>query len=149
MRNFTFLFLSLFNSIVFSQQIYSVNSGAVSNTNLIYSVGEIFVNSTIDENESSSGLIGAISIIEFYVLGTDDLISSDDFRIFPNPTEQILFFKTQQKFSEVFIYDFNGILVLNEKLNGEKKINLSQLINGVYILKTDNPNIEPLKLIKK
>ena len=44
----------------------SINSGAVSNNSIIYSVGEIFVN-PIDPNQANSGLIGTISRIEFFV----------------------------------------------------------------------------------
>ena len=147
MKSLISIIFCLFSFLVFGQQIQSINSGAVSNNNLIYTVGEIFVNSE-DEDESSSGIIGVVSVIEFYVLGTDDLIVSEDFRAFPNPTSQILYFESNQNFNEVYIFDLNGALISHIKVI-QQKVNLSNLTKGVYILKTNNPKIKPIKIIKK
>lgn len=61
------LILCLGLSYAYSQDLYSINNGANSSNNLIYTVGEIFVLPISDPNQASSGTIGAVSRIEFFV----------------------------------------------------------------------------------
>jgi len=54
--------------------------------------------------------------------------------LYPNPTSDILNIQTEQKISRVEIYDTAGKLV-KTKSGNEKKIGISQLINGLYFIK--------------
>jgi len=41
-------------------------------------------------------------------------------------------------------------LILSGKINGNKhEINIDTLLNGVYFIHFDNPELEPFKLIKE
>jgi hypothetical protein len=127
----------------------SINSGAVSNNSIIYSVGEIFVN-PIDPNQANSGLIGTISRIEFFV-GIDQIISSDDLKVYPNPTSNNLFFEWdgQYNIEQVFVYDTQGKLVLTQTVSTSNTVNLSELPNGLYLIRTNIQNLKALKITKQ
>ncbi len=86
MKNLILPFLLSLATYTYGQSVISsLNTGAVSNNNLIYSVGEIFVIPTTHPNDANSGLIGAVSRINFFVTGINENISSADWRVFPNP----------------------------------------------------------------
>lgn len=127
----------------------SVNVGAYSSNNLIYSVGDIFVNPVSNANDANSGLIGAMSRISFFVSGIEDEITSDDFRAYPNPTNSTLHFSSSnQRFGAIHIYDISGKLVAQTS-DLQNPIDLTSLPSGTYIVSTDNKNIQPLKVIKQ
>jgi len=130
--------------------ISSVNTGAVSNNNLVYSVGEIFVIPTTNPNDANSGIIGALSRIEFFVTGLNENIISDDLRVFPNPTTNSIYFKSLDNslFQQVFIYDNTGRLVIHQSTPAPS-IDLTHLSNGIYTILTDNTKINSLKIIKQ
>lgn len=79
------------------------------------------------------------------------LLASNDIKLFPNPTDDILNIKSAQTNSilSVSIVDLNGRTVLNNKNNIEN-INVSHLHSGLYILnlETSNGNITK-RFIKK
>lgn len=150
MKNLILPFLLFLTTYSFGQSVISsVNTGAVSNNNLIYSVGEIFVNPTTNPNEANSGLIGALSRIEFFVTGITDKIVSDDLRVYPNPTtSSICFSSTDNNFREIYIYDLTGRLVGQTK-DINNPFDLSSFPNGTYSIHTDNKNIKSFKIIKQ
>jgi hypothetical protein len=134
--------------LIHGQTITSINSGAVSNNNLVYTVGEVFVVST-NSNESNSGFVGAISRIEFTALGISEIVFSEKLRFYPNPTSDSVFFDTENKeFNSIFIYDINGRLICNKKVINNQ-VDLSNLETGTYLIKTDNQNIQTFKILKK
>jgi len=69
----------------------------------------------------------------------------EDFQLYPNPTNNILYLKSpSSNEATVTIYDLNGRLVLNQNINKAiNEINLSQFQNGIYVLeyKTENTKI--------
>jgi len=144
-----YLVFFTFISVIFSysQNQYSINSGAVSNNSLIYSVGEIFVN-PINEDEKSSGLLGSISRIEFFIVGVNEILISEDLKAYPNPTNNNLFFETDKTIKQFFIYNTQGQLV-ELKNNINNRIDLTNLENGTYFIKTDIPNLKTITIIKK
>jgi len=74
MKNLILPLLLFLTTYSFGQSVISsVNTGAVSNNNLVYSVGEIFVIPTTNPNDANSGLIGALSRIEFFVTGLNKM----------------------------------------------------------------------------
>lgn len=147
-QNLAFIiFLGLIH-LTYSQEIASTNSGANSNNNLIYSVGEVFV-VPVNQDDSSSGIIGVISRIEFVSLGIDEIQFSGKLKFYPNPTYHSIFLELENKeINKVFIYDLNGRIIGTKKVIN-KQVNLQELQTGTYIIKTDNPNIQSFKIIKK
>jgi len=57
-----------------------------------------------------------------------------DFTMYPNPTNGLLNLSANQSF-EVKIFDLNGKLVFNDKLNESQQLDLSHLSPGVYLTK--------------
>ena len=143
--------LLLFSASCFGQSVMSsVNSGAVSNNNMVFSVGEIFVLPTSTPDESNSGLMGILSRVEFFVTGLNELLASDDTRAYPNPTAQSLFFSTsaQHPINEISIFDNSGRLVATKTLDNNK-VDLSELQAGIYHIKTNKSDNASLKIIKQ
>ena len=107
-QNLTFIiFLGLIH-LTHSQEIASTNSGANYNDNLIYSGGEVFV-VPVNKDDSSSGVIGVISRIEFTSLGIDEIQFPGNLKFYPNPTSHSIFIELENKeINKVFIYDLNG-----------------------------------------
>lgn len=144
--NFTIIICILW---IFSTNAQSaVNSGAVSNTDLIYSVGELFVIPT-NNNEINSGTIGSVSIIEFNALSIDEIQTAEKFRFYPNPTKNTLFLEARNlDLKSIWIYDATGKLVIkNSILNN--KVDVSALQTGIYLVKINNDNSQTFKIIKK
>ena len=149
MKQIFTIFISFgFIPIIYGQSLSSTNSGAVSNNNLIYSVGEVFVNPT-NQNDASSGLIGAISRIEFTSLSINEIEINQNLNFYPNPTSNSVFLDIEnQIIKNIYIYDLNGKLVSIQK-NINNQIDLSNLQFGIYIINTDNQNIKSFKIIKR
>jgi hypothetical protein len=143
------IFISFgFIPIIYGQSLSSTNSGAVSNNNLIYSVGEVFVNLT-NQNDASSGLIGAISRIEFTSLSINEIEFNQNLKFYPNPTSNSVILDIENEIiKNIYIYDLNGKLVHNQK-NINNQLDLSSLQTGTYIINTDNQNIKSFKIIKR
>lgn len=145
---YLFTFLTSFGMalISYGQSLSSTNSGAVSNNNLIYSVGEIFV---VPTNQTSSGLIGVVSIIEFTSLDINEVEFSQNFKFYPNPTSNSLYLELENEvIKDIYIFDLNGKLIISQK-NINNQINLSDLQTGTYLIKTDSKNIKSFKIIKR
>lgn len=114
--------------------------------NLVHSVGEIYV---IPENndEASSGLLGAMSRLNFFVLSNGDEVYSVDARFYPNPVSNALFFSNVE-LQGVYVFDaigrLEGIMMVNDN-----RLDLSHLTDGTYLLKPLNPEINSFKILKK
>lgn len=124
----------------------SVNSGAVTGTGLIHSVGEIYVLPVGNANGSSSGTVAAVSYIEFFVLGVDEVIADKGIRVYPNPTAHSVSFETTEAITSIEVYDASGRLAASQKMQNNQA-DLSSLQSGTYILKT-NTN-QSFKIIRK
>lgn len=141
--------LITFNLLTFhliGQNIYVTNSGAFNNNELIHSIGEIYV-TPINTDNANSGIIGVVSRIEFLTLGVNDELLSNDIRVFPNPTKKTLYFLTNIQFKEVYIYNINGKIVSHSILKNNK-VDLTNLSEGIYFIKTENPKFKTIKIIK-
>lgn len=145
---FTIFIIVGFIPIIYGQSLSSTNSGAVSNNNLIYSVGEVFV-IPVNPNDASSGLIGAISRIEFTSLSINEIEFNQNVKFYPNPTSNSVFLELENEIiKEIYIFDLSGKLVITLK-NVNNQIDLSNLQTGTYFIKTDNINIKSFKIIKR
>jgi hypothetical protein len=144
----TIIFGIGFIPIIYSQTISSINSGAISNNSLIHSVGDVFV-IPLNQNDASSGIIGAISRIEFTSLGINELVLTNELKFYPNPTSSSVFLELRNEIvKQIYIFDLYGKLIEN-KNNINNQIDLSNLQTGTYIIKTDNQNIKSFKIIKR
>ena len=78
-----------------------------------------------------------------------DSFATSEFLIFPNPIQETLTIQSNLEISKIEIYDCIGKLILKEK--GIEKINLSNLKQGIYLLKIfgENGKIETNKILKK
>jgi len=66
------------------------------------------------------------------------IISASLINIYPNPTNDFLYFNTNDIF-DIKIYDIMGKLVLNQKtIIGKNKIDVNNLKSGIYIIKSNN-----------
>lgn len=81
-------------------------------------------------------------------LGTDQ-INSKLFSIYPNPAKDFVFIESKEKIKEVQVINSSGQKLLH--LYNINKIDISNLVNGVYFLKTQdvNGNVGIQKVIKK
>lgn len=84
-----------------------------------------------------SGSLGVIEI-DNAVLGISEVVAKNEFKIYPNPVveDDLKFNKTLSG----VIYNMNGQEV--EKIENEKYVDVSQLISGVYIIKTKKHGVK-------
>lgn len=139
----------LFSALIYSQNLVGgINSGAVSNENLMQSVGEIYVIPT-DPNQQNSGTMGVFYQTVLNFLGIDELVY-DKVRVYPNPTSDYLkfSFSSKNKLEETMIYDLSGKLIAEKKIINNQ-IDLNFIPQGIYILKFKNSELKPVKIIKK
>jgi hypothetical protein len=151
MTKYLFLCFFFIASITRGQAVIGVtNSGAYSGSNLIFSVGEVYIDPITPTNEVNSGIIGILSLIEFTVTGTDEALYSSDIRAYPNPTHQQLNFEIKEHlpFSKIYIYSINGELVASKNCN-TSSVDLSSLPPGTYIIRSENKNIPSFTIIKE
>jgi len=115
----------------------------------VYTVGEIFVIPDGNANDANSGLMGVLSRVEFLVTDINDQIYSDDLRVYPNPSSQSVVFETiaANPIKEVFMYNNAGQLVLSSPVTG--KVDISNLKDGLYFIKTSANDTKSIKIIKQ
>ena len=142
------IFLSIgFMPFIHGQTIMSTNSSAVSSNTLIYSVGEIFV-TPINQDNTNSGVIGALSRIEFFSLGIDEIVSLNKLKLYPNPVSKTVFLEAKNlDVKKIWIYNINGKLVSIREVSNSK-VDLKNLQTGIYFIKINNLNIKSFKIIK-
>lgn len=143
---FPFLLLAA-TSVASAQTMSATNNGALSTNQLIYSVGEVFVVPT-NANQASSGLIGAVSRIEFTSLSIDEIDTADRVRFYPNPTSGSLFLDIAEgSVHKVSVFDLSGKCLETQTLqNGQ--LDLGHLPTGTYLIVTDNTQLSPFKVLK-
>lgn len=144
-----YLFIGLvFSSFLFSQTLIgNVNSGAVSDTGFMHSVGEIYVIPT-DENKTNSGTMGMV-YQTLSVLGVEEL-EVNAVKVYPNPTTRIINFSlnSKSKVEDVQIYDLAGKFIKNIKITN-KMVDVAFLSSGIYFLRFKDLDLKTIKIIKK
>lgn len=149
MRGKITLFLFAVPLFGFAQSLIgNINSGAVSADNFTHSVGEIYVIPT-DPEQNNSGTMGMLYQTVLQVLGVSEL-EKETVKIYPNPTADFVYVKlnSKSKIDEVEIFDLAGRLVLKTKLQSDQ-LDLRSLNSGNYIISFKNPDLKPIKVIKK
>lgn len=112
---------------------------------------------TVDLADDQRVYISALDVVDgnsrfsnFYIiyevtaparLSTTDF-SKDKFRVYPNPTSSVLKFKTDILGKQIKIYNLIGQLVFSKNFIDKNSTDISNLKNGMYILKIiENDNL--------
>lgn len=94
-----------------------------------------------------------IQINNLPVLSIDEVGKKELIKIYPNPTAEILNIETDSKINSIAIFDAKGSLIKNFQETGisnGKRINVSDLISGIYMVKVKTSTSEfTKKFIKK
>src|SRR5690554_219353 len=115
--------------------IWSVESGAnvvwVDEDGLITALenGEVWIRATSTEDDT---VFGELLVIVDTTASVDNLVM-DSVKIYPNPTNGIVFILTNQDISSLEVYNLIGQRVIGT--NNTDQIDLSQLNTGTYIIK--------------
>jgi polyhydroxybutyrate depolymerase len=82
------------------------------------------------------------------VTSIDEQVSTSVISVYPNPTNDILYVKTNDEIENITVYDFMGRSVIKES---RKEINLTQQPSGVYFLVVEyrDKTTLTMKVIKK
>lgn len=98
-------------------------------------------NYPIITNNSSTTIESSMSVADFK---TNSVV------IYPNPATDFISIADSQRILKVEIYSFDGRLVKSILYPSENRVDVSMLINGQYIVKSDNGSEKHIsKLIKK
>ena len=91
--------------------------------------------------------------IEENTLSTVDIIPNENFKLYPNPTKNLINFNNlKSKFENLEIYNVVGQLLNNITIDGSSlnSIDISSYEEGIYIFKFRKPNVlKTLRVIKK
>jgi len=122
------------------------------NGNVIYSTTLTATNfSFLDlsiENYGSGFSVDNIQVKDA-TLAVAEAGKKDIFRVYPNPTVDVVNFDIAGKINSVEVYDAAGKLVKTSK-NGEKSLNVAELSKGNYVVKVQTENASyTKKVIKK
>ncbi len=121
--------------ISFSQStIQTINSGSLITSSSSVSIGEIVIN-PVNQNQSSSGLIGILSQVN-QQLEVPQFELSENVVVYPNPTESSILFKSKESLSnqKVTVYNTNGQLIAEKTIQSDNSIDLSNLSLGIYVI---------------
>ena len=141
------LLISLFFSCIFlsSQAVTIVVERLAGNTERLEQVRSI----VFSPNKISSNLFGGgtvtIDNVRTLVFGDDIFTSventptSSTMRVYPNPTASMLVVEGAKGSGTMDIYSLNGTLLFSQPMQeGTNTIQVSNLANGLYILKLPN-----------
>ncbi len=79
----------------------------------------------------------------------NETFSNNKFIFYPNPVKEILYLDTKDNIIKIEVYDISGRILISNATN-QKKINLSNLKTGTYILKIYTENsITNTKILKE
>lgn len=114
------------------------------------SVGEIFVVSE-NQNQSSSGIIGILTIITDENLSVSEFDVSENIVVYPNPTTASINFRTKTNLvnEKVYIFSNSGQLVKEVQIDSSNSIDLIDLSTGIYFIQFENKNYNAFKIVKQ
>lgn len=144
------LLLLAHSFISFSQStIQTINSGSLITSSSSVSIGEIVIN-PVNQNQSSSGLIGILSQVN-QQLEVPQFELSENVVVYPNPTESSILFKSRENLSnqKVAVYNTNGQLVAEKTIQSDNSVDLSNLSSGIYVIQLSAQPNKSFKIIKR
>lgn len=129
--------------------IQSVNSGSLITTSSSVSIGEIVIN-PVNQNQSSSGMIGILAQVNEQTLEVPEYELADDIIVSPNPTVANIQFKSEVNLvnENVAVYTTSGQLVSEKKIQSNNSVDLSELSSGIYIIQLTSDSKKSFKIIK-
>lgn len=149
--------LSLPNEInlVSIQNTATLGTATISNNQLNYeptAVGNDIIKVKYKYGTSNRTELFYIFTTNTNTLSTNELNLINNFKIYPNPTENILFIDTTEKhINKIEIFDLQGRLLKTIKENKVKyQIDISNFTSATYLLKiTTEKGSQSVKIIKK
>ncbi|MET3537347.1 T9SS type A sorting domain-containing protein [Chryseobacterium limigenitum] len=156
------------NTLTRWEFLADTGNGTFTNPNLIYynstgnsafvnppanTIGTWVENTAITTGQCGGSLTSANSTmtgdVHTSTLGISSDVTKTKIQIFPNPVSEIISISGIEKAESVYIYNMAGQLVVSEAFS--KKINVSQLTSGVYLLRinTRDSQIHEFKFVKK
>lgn len=125
-------------------QIYSGNLGVNKNVEAI---------DFVYDDYGTGFRVDNIQINNLSVLSTDEVGKREMIKIYPNPTAETLNIETDSKINSITIFDSKGSLIKNFQeagISNGKRINVSDLVSGIYMVKVKTSTSEfTKKFIKK
>jgi hypothetical protein len=83
-------------------------------------------------NEGESDASNEVEV-EFVISGIDDRVS-DNTLLYPNPAHEFVNIRSEYKMTSIRIFNQNGQVISNEKLNSQNhQINLNEISSGLYL----------------
>ncbi|MDG1730696.1 MAG: family 16 glycosylhydrolase [Algibacter sp.] len=97
----------------------------------------------------SDALVDYVRVYKpFITLGLEDNTSKDRFRLFPNPSKNIVHIKSNESSYDLKIYDLNGRVIINSKNLNSSTIDVSDFNKGLYVFKIiSNDEVSTYKVI--
>ena len=126
---FTIIFVLLSISMFSQVRVTSVNSGGNLNSSVGILIGE----------DSNTGIISIVNTDG--TIDVEYLTEEVNIKIFPNPTSDFINIESD-KDVKYDLYDINGKLLLN---GYEKRIDISNFKNGLYLLMIKGKSIKIIK----
>lgn len=74
------------------------------------------------------------------ILSVNENQANNAFKLYPNPVNDILYLEGNAQIQSIIIYDVLGQIVLNGEGKGERQINVSKLIKGIYFISIQTGN---------
>ena len=111
-------------------------------------IGETFVANSVTSGVYSTtiGFINSVTNTEETPPNSVNIFNNQTVKIYPNPTNGTLIFKSGIELNYIEIYDMLGSLIYKSKFKPE--INISNLNEGIYLLKLYSKEGEILKTEK-
>ncbi|GAA4280784.1 T9SS type A sorting domain-containing protein [Gaetbulibacter aestuarii] len=96
----------------------------------------IGIGSTISANPGQANDSGTV---EFNSIVADNTLANREFNtatfsMYPNPARNVLNFQTKDEISTIKIYDITGKVVMTSSTLSDKRMNVSQLTTGIYLV---------------
>ncbi|SMC84158.1 T9SS type A sorting domain-containing protein [Moheibacter sediminis] len=126
------------------------------NSGNIYIVGTFENTVDVDPNPNQTHEFVSRGFRDTYILkyadselGLNEMIAQNEIQIYPNPSNGTFFINSKNALNgkQFKIYDLTGKLISSGLINQKQELNLSNLNQGIYILKIDNKF--SFKIIKK
>lgn len=109
------------------------------------------------KKKNGSNFTIAVASLRIMNFSTENILSVNESQIannlislYPNPVKDVLTVTTTKANTQISIVDLNGLLVMNQTLNGFlNSLNVSSLPIGIYLCKIESEGvIETLKFVK-
>ncbi|KFC21590.1 T9SS type A sorting domain-containing protein [Chryseobacterium sp. FH1] len=128
---------------------YYVDSSLIATNSIDPTLANYSIVDLMTDDYGSGFYVDNIEVRDTSLISTSEVSKKDIFRVYPNPTVDVVNFDVAGKINSVEVYDAAGKLVKTTK-DGAKSLNVSALSKGSYVVKVQTENgSHTQKLIKK